>query len=484
MRIINDGSTLILLDEDSGKFYKITIVPSLIPYSFNYDKNIPEHQKNELDSKGYVFYIEMQSCLFNEDNIYRKYGYATHDGIVILKPLYDGLRIINNCFLATMNAFQIDLSNGQAKFSHLHSHIQAYLNADGTPKIKFSQKKNIFTSLFASKSLRNFDFVSNFSYGFAIVFKNGKMGVATFDGKVIIEPDYDAINRNDWFNGIFCFNTYENEYRGYIRLDKTINGKIYTSYAIVRGNRVKAIIDDIEDISLLNKGFGFVAQKDKKKGFYNIDGKQILPFSYIYIWDEAEDIIRCVSENTVELYFIKDGEIAAKTNKQFEFISGSYLTNKSGVVACVKENGIYLFLNNNFHTVAKLKMPESFKGIVVAHSYGEGIVGIEEGDGYYSNYFVKLNGEPIFSFRDKKIDIMYFKTGFVSRKARVSIYDHDHLGCRSLNGYYDAVITPTGEIVTQNWVNHDMREPNCNDNDYNDISDAFDGDPSAYWNID
>lgn len=308
------------------------------------------------------------------------------------------------------------------------------------------------------------------------------MGVATSSGKVIIEPVYDAINRNDWLNGIFSFNIYENEYRGYIRLDKVVNGQMLTSYAIVRGNKVQAIIDGIEGISLLNKGFGFVAEKENKKGFYNIDGKQILPYSYIHIWDEAENIIKCESENTVELYFIKDGEIAAKTNKPFEFISGSYRTNESGVVVCVKENDMYLFLNNNFHIVAKLKMPESFKGKVFAHSYGEGIVGVEDEKGV--NYFVHLNGEPIFSFRDKKIDIMSFETGFVSGEARVSIYYHDHFGCRSLDGYYDAVITSTGEIVTQNWVNCDMREPNYDDNDYNDISDAFDDDPSAYWNID
>lgn len=483
MRIINDESTLILLDEDSGKFYKVTKVTSLIPESFNYDKKIPEHQENELESKGYIFYIEMRSCLFNEDNIYRKYGYASYDGTVIIKPIYDGLMIMNNCFLATMNVFGIKLSEGQAKFSHSHRSIQGYLSVIGTPEIKFSQKGKVFSSIFTSLSLLHFDLVSNFSYGLAIVFKNGKMGVATSDGKVIIEPDYDAINGNNWLQDIFCFNTYENEYRGYIRLDKVINGKIRTSYAIVRGNRVKVIIDDIENIFCLNKGFGFVAQKEKKEGFYNIDGKQILPFSYIHIWDEAENIIKCESENTIELYFIKDGEIAAKTNKPFEFISGSYRTNKSGVVACIKENGTYLFLNNTFQTIAKLKMPESFKGTVVAHSYGEGIVGIEDEDGWYSNYFVNLNGEPIFSFRDKKIDIMHFETGFVSGKARVSIYDHSS-GYRSLNGYYDAVITSVGEIVTQNWVDCDMREPNCNDNDYYDISDAFEDDASAYWNID
>ena len=128
-------------------------------------------------------------------------------------------------------------------------------------------------------------------------------------------------------------------------------------------------------------------------------------------------------------------------------------------------------------------MPESFKGTVVAHTYGEGIVGIEDEDGWYSNYFVNLNGEPIFSFRDKKIDIMNFNTGFVSGKARVSIYDHK-FGYRSLDGYYDAIITSVGEIVTQNWVKCDMRETDCNDNDYYDISDAFEDDPSAYWNID
>jgi hypothetical protein len=484
MRIINDGSTLILLDEESGKFFNIKKVPSLVRESFNYVENSAAHQENELDSKGYIFYIEMQSCLFNEDNIFRKYGYAGYDGTVIIKPIYDGLWIMNKCFLATMNAFNINLSEGQAKFSHYHSRIQAYLNVDGTPKIEFSQKGNIFASLFASISLRHFDLVSDFSYGLAIVFKNGKMGVASSDGKVIIEPDYDAINGNNWFQSIFCFNTYENEYRGYIRLDKVVDGKIHTSYAIIRGNRVQAIIDDIDRISCLNNGIGFVAQKENKEGFYNINGEQILPFSYIHIWDVAENTIKCKSENTEELYSIRDGEIAAKTNRPFEFISGSRRTNESGVVACIKENGIYLFLNNNFHIVAKLNMPEFFKGTVVAHSYGEGIVGIKDGDGYYSNYFVNLNGEPIFSFRDKKIDIISFETGFVSGKARVSIYYHDHFGSRSLDGYYDAVITSTGEIVTQNWVNCDMREPNYDDNDYNDISDAFDDDPSAYWNID
>ena len=47
MRIINDGSTLILLDEDSGKFYKINKVPCLIPKSFNYYKNTNEVITND-----------------------------------------------------------------------------------------------------------------------------------------------------------------------------------------------------------------------------------------------------------------------------------------------------------------------------------------------------------------------------------------------------------------------------------------------------
>ena len=115
------------------------------------------------------------------------------------------------------------------------------------------------------------------------------------------------------------------------------------------------------------------------------------------------------------------------------------------------------------------RMPESFKGTVVAHSYGEGIVGIEDGDGWYSKCFVKLNGEPIFSFFDKKIDIMCFETGFVSGKARVSIYAHDSR-YRRLDGYYDAVITSVGEIVSQKWVDCDMRESDYNDNDCSDIT--------------
>lgn len=483
MRIINDGSNLILLDEESGKFLNIKKLSHFSEPSFNYAKGRLEHHENELATQGYIFYIEIPSCLLTEDNTLKKYGYASNDGAVIIKPIYDSLIIMNHCFFAKIKVPQISLSSSVTKFSHNHSVIQAYLNVDGTPKIVFPPKK-LFASVLASLSLKQFDLVSKFSYGLAIVLRNGKMGVATSSGRVIIEPVYDAINSNHWLHDIFCFNTYENEYRGYIRLDKAINGKILTSYAIVRGNKVQTIIDDIEAISPLNTGLGFVVQKEKKKGFYNIDGKQILPFSYIHIGDVAENIIECKSENTVELFFIKDGEIAARTNKSIVFVSGSYKTNKSDVAVCVKENDEYLFMNNNFQTVAKLQMPKSFKGRVLAHSYGEGIVGIEDGGGSYSNYFVNLNGEPIFSFRDKKIDIMCFETGFVFGKAKVSIYAHDSKGYRMLDGYYDVVITSVGEIVTQKWVVFDMREHDYNDSDYNDISDAFDGDPSAYWNID
>ena len=158
---------------------------------------MPEPQENELDSKGYVFYIEMPSCLFNEDCILKKYGYASYDGTVIIKPIYDDLIIMNNCFLAKIKVFKINRSKDQAKFSHFYSGIQAYLNTDGTPRIKYSLYGNGLPSLFAAITLRHFDLVSNFSYGLAIVFKNGKMGVVTSDGKVVIKPDYDAINRND-----------------------------------------------------------------------------------------------------------------------------------------------------------------------------------------------------------------------------------------------------------------------------------------------
>ena len=50
MRIINDGSTLILLDEESGKFFNIKKVPSLFRESYNYVENSAAHQENELDS--------------------------------------------------------------------------------------------------------------------------------------------------------------------------------------------------------------------------------------------------------------------------------------------------------------------------------------------------------------------------------------------------------------------------------------------------
>ena len=203
----------------------------------------------------------------------------------------------------------------------------------------------------------------------------------------------------------------------------------------------------------------------------------------------SKNIIRCKKENNETLYHVNNGRIVAQTESSFEFIDGSYsMPNQYGVVACIKKNGRYLLVDQDLKKVAEVKLPQTFKGTVIPYTYGEGVVGIEEQKNcYYSSYFVDLNGLPIFSFKDRGIDIMSFKSGFVSGKAHVDIYAINSSGHRDFDGYYNAIISLRGDIISLKWVDCDMRErSDSDDSDMNniDILDAFEGDPSAYWNID
>lgn len=480
MKIITDNSEHFLLDEESGRSFNVRKLSPISNSFFDYQQGKTVIANYELDENGYIFYIEKEttSCIETQ----HKYGYALNNGEVTIKPIYDSLMFYkDDCFFASINAYYQD-SSGSTFYSKVYGVIDKY----SVPRVNIPSK-SIFENLHCYAYMRrhNYDLVSPFSYGFAVFLKEGKMGVISSQLKEVIPAEYDAINNNNWFQKIFTFNTYDNEYRGVIRLGKIADGSIQTRYAIVRGLNVVNILDNVDSISCLNLGFGYIARKGRYYAFYNIDGEQLLPFSFTNILDIAENIIRCKKEKNETLYHVNNGGIVAQTESSFEFIDGSYsMPNQCGVVACIKKNGRYLLVDQDFKNVAEVKLPQAFKGTVIPYTYGDGVVGIEEQKNcYYSRYFVDLNGLPIFSFKDKGIDIMSFKSGFVSGKAHVAIYAINS-GFRNLDGYYNAIISLSGDIISQKWVDCDIRERSDSDMNNIDILDAFEGDPSAYWNID
>ena len=298
MKIITDNSEHFLLDEESGRFFNVRKLSPISRSFFDYQQGKTVVANYELDENGYIFYIEKKttSCIETQ----HKYGYALNNGEVTIKPIYDSLMFYkDDCFLASINAYYQD-SSGSTFYSKVYGVIDKY--SVNIPSKSILEKKSIFEKLHCYAYLRrnNYDLVSPFSSGFAIFLKEGKMGVISSQLKEVIPAEYDAINNNKWSQKIFTFNTYDNEYRGIIRLDAIADGSIQTRYAIVRGLNVVNILDNVDSISCLNLGFGYKARKGMYYAFYNIDGEQLLPFSFTNILDIAKNIL-IIRNNTPKL---------------------------------------------------------------------------------------------------------------------------------------------------------------------------------------
>ena len=79
----------------------------------------------------------------------------------------------------------------------------------------------------------------------------------------------------------------------------------------------------------------------------------------------------------------------------------------------------------------------------------------------------------------EKLKLWNIEKGFYKGLAVVSLWD-----INDTNVYYRAVINKKGEIIDGEYVECGMIETGSTDDTENDISDAFDGLPDAYWNID
>lgn len=489
---------MFFLDDTSNRYYNALKVPYKAHYSFDYfdygkrsntqitgpEKTIT---KKTIHDIGYIFYIHTDNIreLVLGGSITHtdiKYGYALNDGTVTIKPLYD-----------SMDYFT-DNSVKAAIYINKVFRVEGYLSYDGSHiQIEDNHIFNDYLCI-TNNELNNtqIDLITPYYSGFAVCVQNGKMGVISKSYNIVVPAIYDTINRNRSDFNRWHFNKYEGEYRGVINMERVNeSGMIEKHFAIVRGNTIAKIITNGEAdwIYCLNSGFGYIAVSGQKSGqkraFYSINGEQLLPFKYDRIWDISKGIIEVELNGKIGLFKIAENSIEAHLDFIFDWANGDYLgTNKYGIAVCALHNNEYVFYNQKLERVDSIKDYQNGQLTLLAHTYGEGLVGCRNDD-YDKEYFVNMYGEEYIP--TCKLSIMSIEEGFVKNKATVKLYSYNSKGLRDFEGYYLAQINKEGEILSQRYIACEMREHDGTGKNYSDIedlSDAYEGDSDAYWNTD
>jgi hypothetical protein len=138
---------------------------------------------------------------------------------------------------------------------------------------------------YAQETSQHYDKIEKFNQGVAIVWKNGKCGLMSQDGKEIIKPQYDKIS-------------------GFGR-----DGIAYTTRKGLVGliNMTgKVIVDNIYgDIGHFN-GFWAITRKNGLAGMINKQGKVLIENKYESIRVEKGGVIRAVIEGKEVILTLKD----------------------------------------------------------------------------------------------------------------------------------------------------------------------------------
>lgn len=493
MKIISDKENLYFLDgEIQGSFYfanKVTqYSPGYISVGY-YGKEKPIKKEPDLWEKGYLFYIQYSSYdIFGDKKIkhYKKYGYALDSGEVIIPPRYDELMFWGFGFKARK---YIDNISEIIKVECLFDKFGNFVLPDYISKELVLTKKT---------SLKDIHLIGTFSYGFAIFCSYNKIGVLNKNLEIVIPAQYCYVNKTGFGHGQFIFNTYDGEYRGTIELGYIEqNGlkrgdTVKKKYALVRGNKIVNYIEGVTDAYCLNNGLGYKVFKDKEQGLYDINGNVLIPCALQNLSDVGKNIYLKKKDNKLQLLRFENNILKAKSefDFDFEFISSDqWDENPYGAKICVKVENEYLILNEDFKVIDKIKNLD-LEYHPEVKTYGQGLIGCYRtfGSGEYTSYryyFFNTNGELIIPNKENDIPLRSIESCFnENRLAKVELYDRDSRGSLNYDGYYNAIIDITGKVKEYDWISCDLRDPSWRREDYNDNSDAFEGDPEAYWNID
>lgn len=153
--------------------------------------------------------------------------------------------------------------------------------------------KNVFVillsiitlSVFAQKTSAQYDKIGKFNQGVALVWKNGKVGLITQDGKELIKPQYEAISG---FGRDGIAYTTKNGLKGLINM----TGKV--------------IVDNIYgDIGSFH-GFWAITRKNGLAGMINKQGKVLIPNEYETIKVEKGGIVRAIKSGKEVILNLED----------------------------------------------------------------------------------------------------------------------------------------------------------------------------------
>lgn len=282
------------------------------------------------------------------------------------------------------------------------------------------------------ESVHQFEELSSFSEGMAVVKKDGKRGFINTKGELAIPCQYDYVGSfsESWAN------VKKDDKWGFVNT----NGELvipcqYDGTGSFSGGMARVEQDDKEGFININgelivqceyrqvysfsEGLAAV-QKDGKWGFINTKGQLVIPCQYINAFDGFSEglvpVDKKIEKSTYEYVFINtNGEVAI--SGQFDFAKSF-----SEGLAGVKKDGKWGFIN----TKGELIIPYQFDDFV--HSFNEGLAIVKNND---KCGFINTKGELVVPCQ---YDNLYPMT---KEGVALAIFNDESTG-KKLYGYVDA----------------------------------------------
>lgn len=310
--------------------------------------NIIKNSDKKVEVKNYSYY----TCYENG-----KFGVINNDGQTVIEPTYDEMIIIPNSskpiFICT---YDID-------------------DANGTYKTKAINEKNeeILTGYDTIEAVDNFDSRQNIWYEDNVlrVSKDGKYGVIDFDGKEILQCEYDEITALKGTTGNFI-----------VKKDNKV-GLVNEKGQVIINSEYKNILS-------LKEGYKneyIIVNKDNKYGLISTSGEILIEPTYEKVKYLGSSNLFAVQQNKV--WKLMD------TEKNKIIIDSGYQD-----IVDAKSNNIIVKKDNKFGIITKAN-EEKIKPQYEDLQYAFSIYYIAKKDGKYG--VINLENEVVVDFDYKNM---------------------------------------------------------------------------------
>lgn len=393
--------------------------------------------------------------LFNKNS---KWGIIDNDSKVIIEPTYDEAIIIpNNKKDVFICNYDVDHENNTYK-----------------TKVLNSKGKEICTGYNKINALENYDENHNLWYedNVLLVEKDGKYGLIDFEGKIVLDINYDKIEtlkgtknslitiKNDSKKGLVnCSGQeiVENKYDEIMSL-----GQDTKAYIIKQDGKygVNGILDcKYQEIKPLNHKEVFCVKEDGKYKVINQEEKEVLSEKFDDIETIKDNIIVYKNNGQYSAYDFKENKKVDKMYKELKYTANKLFIvrsdNNYGIInidgeELIKQN--YAVINyyegtntyeleekdKDLNTILNGNLEEIAKGIVNETNYEKSYIKIwtEEGYVYYNLKNEKVNVKDVLTNNNLFLSKQNDKYGFVDKQGNVVVdYIYDDAKEQNEFGY-------------------------------------------------